>query len=329
MSTRNRIAVVLFVCAVGLSWPGGARAVILYSGDTRNGAPDSSSIAYPAWQLEGQVSNGFLGTPIAGQYFVTAAHTFIGPNLNDRLAIIAGQAAPPNLSSTSITFQGQSYGVDTSYATGGVQLDSNSDLAVVKITGTFPTFAQLYSTSDETGKQLVVVGRGTPRGSAVVVGSQTLGWTWGAYDGVQSWGQNTVSAISAQGIGWGDAVAFPFSASDPTTCTMSAGDSGGGLFIQAGGQWRLAGINYAVDGPYSLTGLSSDAGFNAAIFDQRGLYLGGPSWAVVSGPDPVPADAYSTRISSNLSFLEGAIVPEPGMLALFLSALGWIMCRRR
>ena len=31
-------------------------------------------------------------------------------------------------------------------------------------------------------------------------------------------------------------------------------------------------INYGVDGPFSLTGDDADTGFQAALFDARGLY---------------------------------------------------------
>jgi len=47
----------------------------------------------------------------------------------------------------------------------------------------------------------------------------------------------------------------------------------GAVFIQAAGTWKLAGINFAVDGPYNLSG--SGPGFSASIFDDGGLYRGG------------------------------------------------------
>jgi len=46
--------------------------------------------------------------------------------------------------------------------------------------------------------------------------------------------------------------------------------------------WKLAGINYAVQGPYNRNEFGD--GFNAAIFDLRGLYLRMTEWlAVVFG----------------------------------------------
>jgi hypothetical protein len=315
MSHRMRTAVILFLCAV--VWPfSPARAVLLYSTPTRNGTPDSSSIAYPAWQLEGRFQQlgqeTFLLTPIASQYFVTAAHV-----VHDN----------PDVLGNAVVFQGQSYAIDTSYASGGARFDTGSDLAVGKIQGTFPTFAPLYTSGDEKDKQMVVIGQGTARGGAVNVAGNLQGWGWGAVDHMQSWGQNTVSGIASLEGNKGPGLAFAFNASDPTACTLSSGDSGGGVFIQSGGQWRLAGINYSVDGYYSNVGSASDQ-FLAAMFDKRGLYEGqGTSWTLISGPDPVPASAYATRISSNLDFINTSI-PEPGVVWL-APALLWILRRRR
>lgn len=170
MPSQLRIAVVLFFCAGLLPWASPARAIILYSSPNRNETVDTSSIAYPAWQLEGQFA-GFIGTPIASQYFITAKHII-----------------PGNLAANPIVFQSQSYQIDTSYASGGVRLDPNSDLAIVKIQEAFPTFANLYTGNQEVGKTMVVIGRGTQRGGDVVVDGQPQGWYWGAADGVQSWG---------------------------------------------------------------------------------------------------------------------------------------------
>ncbi len=81
---------------------------------------------------------------------------------------------------------------------------------------------------------------------------------------------------------------------------LSVGDSAGGVFIQDPNDsvWKLAGINYAVDGPFSMSSDGSN-NFNAAIFDRSGLYQYEGTWVAESGP----ASAYSTRIASNDSWI--------------------------
>jgi len=91
----------------------------------------------------------------------------------------------------------------------------------------------------------------------------------------------------------------------PNEAHLSGGDSGGAVFIMDGPTWELAGINYAVDGPYSLT--PGGSSFIAAMYNQTGLYDG------VSG-DPLtgPVSFYATRISSYQDWIDTtAAVPEP------------------
>src|SRR5215216_3787420 len=82
----------LIITAVG-------HAVILYGTPDRNGTPAPGSIAETPWSLQGQWG-GFLGTPIAPNYFITAAH-------------IGGSSAPP------FVFRGSLYSIDASYGTDG------------------------------------------------------------------------------------------------------------------------------------------------------------------------------------------------------------------
>src|SRR4030095_4654023 len=112
-----------------------------------------------------------LGTPIASNFFITAAH-FGG--------------TPGEL----FNFQGVNYVTDAFFD------DPNSDLRIWKVTGTFPTFAPLYTKSDEVGKSFVVFGRGTQRGAQVTSAGMVRGWLWGNSDAVQRWGTNDVSRIN-------------------------------------------------------------------------------------------------------------------------------------
>ena len=228
-----------------------SNAVILFgSGDlSYNTTPPTGALTNSGWQYEGQWG-GFLGTPITPQYFIAAKH--VGGSV--------GQ---------TFTFNCVSYKTTARWD------DPNSDLRIWKVNGVFPNYAPLYSTSDETGKPLVVIGRGTQRGNPVTVtNAQTQtpaihGWKDGPADGVMRWGQNQVCLA---------ACAFLMAAFTGTQganeAYLSSGDSSGAVFIQDNsGVWKLAGINYAIDGPFSTT--ASRPAFYGAISDESGLYEDG------------------------------------------------------
>ena len=88
---------------------------------------------------------------------------------------------------------------------------------------------------------------------------------------------------------------------------LSNGDSGGAVFIQDGGAWKLAAINYAVDGPYNTS--NSGPGFNAALFDEGGLYKGGEgNWR--QSPEllsATPGAFYAQRISTSLDWIQSIL----------------------
>ncbi|MGI8433068.1 MAG: hypothetical protein ACR2MW_12355 [Chthoniobacterales bacterium] len=274
--------VALFIAACFIVAPLPARAVILdRTGDpAANTSAPTGSLANSGWQFEG-IWGGFLGTPIAPHFFLSAKH--IG-----------------NAGGSVFTFGALNYSVVRGFA------DPNSDLNLWQVTETFPTFAPLYTQSDEVGKLTVVLGRGTQRGSDRLVNGALAGWNWGAGDGVQRWGTNLVSALASLGPD-DDFIYGLFDHNGLTEeATLSSGDSGGAAFIEDGGVWKLAGIHYAVDGPF-YTDANGNGGFNAALFDARGLYVADEAhpgqYVLVSGSAPVPAGFYPTRISSKLAWI--------------------------
>jgi hypothetical protein len=256
-----------------------SRAVILYgTGDpSRNTTAPTGALQGSGWQYEGQWG-GFLGTPIAPQYFVAAHH--VGGSV--------GQA---------LTFNG------TNYTTTAYWDDPNSDLRIWKVNGAFSNYAPLYSTNNEAGKPLVVIGRGTQRGDPVTVAGSLQGWKDGAADGVMRWGQNQAYyAFSSYLVG-------AFTGTEGTNeAYLSSGDSSGAVFVQDGsGVWSLAGINYGIDGPFSTTAKGST--FYGAIFDETGLYVGGN--LVASCGVPQPSYFYVTRISSELNWIRSIVGVVP------------------
>jgi hypothetical protein len=281
----------LIVLCLVLAAPA-SHAVILYgSGDPAyNTTPPTGVLANSGWQYEGQW-DGFLGTPIAPHYFLAAQH--IGGSVGD-----------------TFSFNGSTY-TTTAYWD-----DPGSDLRLWQVSGTFTTYAPLYSSSDEQGRTLVVFGRGTQRGAPVTVMcpqpdstnevATLAGWQDGPSDGVMRWGQNQVNAAGGCLL----FVAFTGTLG-PNEGFLSGGDSSGAIFIQDDtGVWKLAGINYGIDGPFATC--AGGAQFYGAIFNEDGLYVAGyqrPQDGVAR-----PARFYASRVSSELCWVQsivGIVPPAP------------------
>ena len=268
-----------------------AHAVLFTStGDPNyNTTAPTGTLTNSGWQYQGYWG-GFLGTPIAPTYFIAAKH-------------VGGTV-------------GQSYMLDgVSYTTVTNFAHPSSDLIIWKVAETLPIYAPLYTKLDEIGRHLVVFGRGTQRGSQVKIGPQVKGWAWGIGDGVRRWGENDVTTITTNFPNVGDLLTATFDRNaTPNECHLSTGDSSGAVFIQDGGTWKLAGINYAVTDPFVSTNGQNGSGFNAALVDYGGLYTGGDGqWVQYpDSPNDIPAAFYSTRISANLTWIASVIDFELG-----------------
>jgi hypothetical protein len=260
------------------------------TGDTNyNTTAPSGVLTNSGWQYEGMWGN-YLGTPVAPQFFIVANH--VGGTTND-----------------VFIFNGLAYHPIAAFKT------FDSDLTIWQVRETFPSYAPLYTASDETNKHLVVFGRGTQRGGPVVVDGSTNGWFWGVPDGVQRWGEHDVSSVTNLGVGVGDMLRMVFDGNGGSNqCHLSDGDSSGGVFIQDNGIWKLAGINHGVDGEFSNA--VDGTVFTAALTDLRGLFQqtgsGATNWIFINGPQPIPSAFYSTRISANLDWITSVIGTEQG-----------------
>jgi hypothetical protein len=283
----KRCLLIALVLSFGLIAVTPSRAVILYGTDdpSVNTTPPGGALADSGWQYEGQFI-GFLGTVIASNYFVTANH--IGGSV--------GQV---------FTFNGNSY------TTTAVFRDPASDLAIWQVAGTFPIHAPLYSGApgSETNLGLVVFGRGTQRGNPVYVGGDAHlgGWLWGVYDSVQRWGTNIVGSIFDDPT-YGRLLRAPFDANaGPNEAHLSSGDSGGGVFVfnSSTNRWEFAGVNLAVDGPFSISPDGSNP-FNAAMFDTTGLFVQSDQGNWVTAPNP--SAFYATEIAARRGFIESVVM---------------------
>jgi hypothetical protein len=111
----------------------------------------------------------------------------------------------------------------------------------------------------------------------------------------------------------GDLLQATFDATGgPNEAHLTAGDSGGGLFVQDEGVWKLAGVNYGVDAKFSLSG-ENGTSFDAAIFDMGGLYFGEDNrWLFMDDrTDDIASAFYATRVSTNADWIAMVTVPEP------------------
>ncbi|HXI84261.1 MAG TPA: hypothetical protein VNL17_09240 [Verrucomicrobiae bacterium] len=264
------------------------------SNTTFNTSAPTGALINSGWQYEGLwPTNGqWLATPIAPNFFLAAIH--VGGSPGD-------------------VFQLNGF----FYHTVAFTDCPNSDLRVWQVAETFPTYAPLYTGTNEVSQTFVVFGRGTPRGDSVTVGGQLKGWKWGIPDGSERWGQNTVSQTFTD-PGLGDFLVAFFDRTGPTNeCMLSNGDSSGGLFIKNGSTWELAGVNYASTGYYSLDGTTNaNTQFFGAMVDQGGLYTSsGPGfpWTFTTNQvSDIPGYFFVSRVSAHVAWINSVINFTPG-----------------
>ena len=218
--------------------------------------------------------------------------------------------------------------------------DPQSDLRVVRVNEPFSSWAPLYTNSNESGKLAVLYGRGRTRGEPV----DDKGWKWSSAGvGTMRWGTNVVTEYADyedQPSGVDQLLRLAFDRLGNVDATdeeahLAAWDSGGGMFINDAGVWKLAGVNYSVDGPFDVEGDGGANDFDAALVDRGGFYEAADDdqWNFIPDePQDNPSAAYGTRISQRIDFIATA-VPEPSTVLLLvcglLCAIGLAGLRRR
>jgi len=290
MNRFRRLVLLISVlfCSLAVETP--AQAVILYAKRLRNTAAPNGALANSGWQWEGQWG-AFMGTPISKNYFITAEH--IGGTVGN-----------------AFLFNGRRYYTTATYD------DPQSDLQIYHIQGRFDTWAPLLTDYSDINKTAVIFGRGTQRGPSVVLNDELKGWEWGASDNLKSWGTNLINASSTGETDnhrkvKGARLYWSFDRNgQPQESSISAGDSGGGVFILSSGKWKLAGINFSTQAEFSYP--DSDDVLTGALFDAGGLKVGDD--IITDTVADIPALSYATRISPRAGWiadvLAGRVVPS-------------------
>ncbi|MCI0537213.1 MAG: hypothetical protein L0Z50_18510 [Verrucomicrobiales bacterium] len=275
-------------------------AVVFYStGDPHhNTTAPTGELAGSGWELQG---DAFSGIPIAPNFFITATH------VGGKVGGVFG-------------FQGLEYPMIASFH------HPDADITIWKVNGTFPQYAQLYRSSDEIGKPLVVFGRGTQRGNEIGMNGALKGWAWGTIDGLLRWGENVVAGISDEdGKPATSETKFQLLRADfdqnggRNEAHLSGGDSGGGVFIRDGGVWKLAGVNHGADKEYSFTATGDE--FMATLFDEGGFFEGEEGKREYHPDDPSspqPGSFHATRISAYIGWIESIIGSVNSTADIFL-----------
>ena len=219
-----------------------------------------------------------------------------------------------------------------------------TDLTLVRVTQPFTSYSLLYYGSTETSldpltgrkRELLAFGSTNSQKGTVInsvarpgVPSHPNGWNMtGAplsEQGRVTWGRNQVAGIqdvygteclySTFGQPTINGVDNPDSVG-ADEATAYSGDSGGGIFIQQNGEWRLSGLIYAIDGPfyYTQTSLPNSGPYLAAIYDSRDLWADfyidpdrpslGTERRLVTDTKPVPMGMYASRVSTYRALID-------------------------
>ena len=271
-----------------------ARAIVFAStGDpTFNTTAPSGLLADSGWQYLGRW-NGFVGTQISPNQFITAAH-------------VGGTVGGSFIGSNGQT-----------YTTTGVA--TQNDLAIWTVTGTLPVFAPLYTGSSENTLDMVMFGRGLGRGDELHAPSANdfndlRGWTWGSNQTLR-WGTNQFDTALTGFPVVGSALAADFDRlGGASEATVASGDSGGATFVRNGSRWELAGVIYGVQSSVRTTPAGPTV--SAAVYDFGGLYGNNGALIAADGPIDIPASFIVSRISAqeNQDWITTQ-VPEPSTYA--------------
>lgn len=199
----------------------------------------------------------------------------------------------------NVFLNGTNYAVDTSFTP---VTFPNADLRIIRIVGD-PGLPQLHligSLDSAFNQPATMIGWGVGKGTAI----PNQGWNWGDDSTrLERWGTSTtLGSYKTDPVSGVTDLQTTFDITmGVQTGQLTGGDSGGGLFENFGGTWKLVGINVDVD---------TD---NQALYDQD-----------LSTAGFQPDHSYFQSIAQYSAQIDALVAPEPttgGLIALGLASL--------
>jgi len=268
---------------------------------------DTGDIAHNTAAPAGEHGGAYEGS---GWQWMGGWHVGSGVAISSRRFITAGHFS---LGETFTLTDGSAYSYVRHWD------DGDSDLRIVEVAEAFSSWAPLYAGDGELRQDVVFFGRGDTRGDEVA----GKGWKWSTDGrGTMRWGTNTVTDYASYSPGDEVLLGLEFdrdgsSADTPEEAGAAGGDSGGGLFINDGGTWKLAGVMFGAEGPYDEDDDHDEGTFSGSIYDRGGLYenRGGTiGWTLIRDrPRDKPQSFYATRVSTQASWI-AATLAQPASL---------------
>lgn len=322
---RHLLPVLTACAAIATVVASPAQAIIRYGSMNRAITAPTGAYANSGWQYTGIIANNNVAWPISPNWALRATHTTGGGALE---TIMLNGVAHPIVENVPLV---------------------GTDVTLVRVENAFSTFAPMYQGGGEVGEEMMVIGRGFSVKDQPIVAEITgrnVGHTFKNADAdgdhVLAWGRNRVRDARELNIN-GVVTDILYATYDKPTlddgspnpnsegadeALAAPGDSGGGVFIRQDNEWRLAGLVWAIDAGiyYNET---SGAPYWGAISDYRDMWVDkqGGGRELVTGPDPLGAGFYASRVSTYREFIDtttgqtrdlGTVVPEAGTAPLAL-----------
>jgi hypothetical protein len=267
---------------------------------------DTVKRGFPMAILDGVPGvTGFQGVPIAPQYLVTAAH-------------LSGWF-------TQVRFNGETFQIVEQIRTESV---SHYDTLIVRINGTFSSYARIAPNIPFVGDEFTCFGSGYSAGNAIKNSAgKIIGWEGSAavYP-ARRWGKGKVSLLERGGMSWEWSPVAPGSGID--SCFATIGDSGAGMFNTK--THNLIALMHGAMGishnsqSNTLSGCTIDPIFDTASLYQCGTskdfppiygqgYIGPPErqWILENVSPPVRLNAGGPTIGSWVNWSSGYSLHRP------------------